>query len=104
MTVLQQLTWSHYRELLKLKNINEIEYYIKLSIEQNLSYRELRNKIKLNEYGRLDSKTKEKLITQEENKIEDFIKNPIIIKNKALLLIFVVLLFYIFSEFFSKKA
>lgn len=41
-----QLTWTHYRELLKIKNMNEIEYYIKISIEQNLSYRELRNKIK----------------------------------------------------------
>ncbi|MBE6159692.1 MAG: DUF1016 domain-containing protein [Lactobacillales bacterium] len=78
-----QLTWTHYRELLKLKNINEIEYYIKISIEQNLSYRELRNKIKLKEYERLDNKTKEKLIQKQENSIEDYIKNPIIIKNKG---------------------
>jgi len=78
-----QLTWTHYRDLLKLKNINEIEYYIKISIEQNLSYRELRNKIKLKEYERLDNKTKEKLIQKQENSIEDYIKNPIIIKNKG---------------------
>ena len=63
--------------------MSEIKYYIKITEEQNLSVRELRNKIKLNEYERLDSKAKEKLITQEENKIEDFIKNPIIIKNKG---------------------
>ena len=42
-----QLTWSHYVELLVLKNIDEINYYIDLTIKQNLSYRKLReNKIK----------------------------------------------------------
>ena len=82
-TVSTKLTWSHYTELLSINNIDEIKYYIKITEEQNLSVRELRNKIRLNEYERLDLKTKEKLITQEENKIEDFIKNPIIIKNKG---------------------
>ena len=78
-----QLTWTHYRELLKIKNMDEIEYYIKITEEQNLSYRELRNKIKLNEYERLDESTKLKLIRKEENKIEDYIKNPIVIKNRG---------------------
>jgi len=76
-----KLSWTHYRELLVLKDINEINYYIDISIKYNLSYRELKNKIKLKEYERLDDKTKTKLITKEEEKIEDFIKNPILIKN-----------------------
>ena len=76
-----QLTWSYYSELLRLKDINEINYYIDISIKQNLSYRKLHEKIKNKEYERLDIKTKEKLIKREENKIEDFIKNPIIIRN-----------------------
>ena len=80
-TLSAQLTWSHYCELLKLDNSNMINYYIKITEEQNLSVRELRNKIKTKEYERLDIKTKEKLIKREENKIEDFIKNPIIIRN-----------------------
>ena len=80
-TLSVQLTWSHYCELLKLDNSNMINYYIKITEEQNLSVRELRNKIKNKEYERLDIKTKEKLIKREENKIEDFIKNPIIIRN-----------------------
>ena len=80
-TLSVQLTWSHYCELLKLDNSNMINYYIKITEEQNLSVRELRNKIKTKEYERLDIKTKEKLIKREENKIEDFIKNPIIIRN-----------------------
>ena len=76
-----QLTWTHYRELLKLKDINVINYYINISIEQNLSYRELHERIKNNEYERLDDKTKNKLIAKEKPKVNDFIKNPIIIKN-----------------------
>ncbi len=77
-----ELSWSHYSELLKLKDSNEINYYIDLSIKQNLSYRELGKCIKNKEYERLDEKTKLKLIKQENNKIEDFIKDPILIKNK----------------------
>ena len=76
-----QLSWSHILSLLPINNINEINYYIEVSIKQNLSYRELRNKIKNQEYERLDESTKLKLITKEENKVSDFIKNPIIIKN-----------------------
>ena len=48
-----QLTWSHYCELLSLKDVNEIEYYIKISSEQYLSKRKLREKIKNKEYQRL---------------------------------------------------
>ena len=47
----------------------------------NLSVRELKIRIKNKEYERLDNKTQEKLITKEEINIEDFIKNPILIKN-----------------------
>ena len=77
-----QLTWSHYCELLPLKDINEIEYYIKISSEQYLSKRQLREKIKNKEYQRLDDNTKLKLINKKEMSIGDTIKNPIIIKNK----------------------
>lgn len=77
-----QLSWSHYVEILKLNDINIIDYYINISIKQNLSVRELRNKIKNNEYERLDDNTKNKLINKSELTITDFIKHPIIIKNK----------------------
>ena len=76
-----QLSWTHYRELLKLNDINEINYYIETSIKQNLSYRDLHKKIQNREYQRLDNKTKEKLTRKEESKVEDFIKNPILIRN-----------------------
>ena len=77
-----KLTWTHFRELLSIRNKDKINYYIKISEEQNLSVRELRQRIKNKAYERLDDKTKEKLINKEENKVEDFIKNPILIKNK----------------------
>ena len=80
-TLSAKLTWSHYTELLNIDNINETNYYIKISVEQNLSVRELRNRIKNNEYERLDNKTKEKLVTKEKLLPQDLIKNPIIIKN-----------------------
>ena len=38
----QQLTWSHYCELLSLKDTNEINYYIKITTEQCLSKRKLK--------------------------------------------------------------
>ena len=81
-TLSQQLSWSHYSELLPLKDINEINYYIKITSEQCLSKRELREKIKNKEYQRLDDNTKLKLINKEETIVSDFIKNPIVIKNK----------------------
>jgi predicted nuclease of restriction endonuclease-like (RecB) superfamily len=77
-----QLSWSHILAILPINNINEINYYISISIEQNLSYRQLRGKIKSKEYQRLDDKTKLKLINKEETVVSDFIKNPIIIRNK----------------------
>ena len=80
-TVSGQLLWSHYVELLKITDINEIHYYINMCIQNNLSVRELRNKIKSNEYERLDDKTKLKL--KDNNKLEviDLVKNPIILNN-----------------------
>ncbi len=76
-----QLTWSHYIELLSLKDNEEINYYINQSILLNLSKRELREKIKSREYERLDETTKLKLTNEEQLDITDFVKNPILIKN-----------------------
>ena len=46
-----------------------------------MSKRELRNRIKNNEYERIDDKTKLKLISDEKLEVNDFVKNPIVIKN-----------------------
>ena len=64
-----------------LDNIGEINYYIKIAIEHNLSVRQLREKVKNDEYNRIPKETRNKLINQEELSIIDFVKNPILIKN-----------------------
>jgi len=79
--VLTQLTWSHCLELIVLKDSNEINYYIHITIKNNYNYRQLHEKIKSKEYERLDEKTKLKLFNQEQTLVSDFIKNPIFIKN-----------------------
>lgn len=79
-TVSDKLSYSHYCEIMWL-NIDEINYYIKIVEEQNLSVRELRERIKSKEYERLDDKTKLKLKNQKKLEIKDFIKNPIILKT-----------------------
>ena len=62
-----------------------INYYIFISVKMNLSYRQLREKIKNKEYDRLDEKTKLKLINNENTDVKDFVKNPIIIKSNELI-------------------
>ena len=80
-TVSAKLSWSHYDEILRYDDINKVLYYINVSEQQNLSIRQLREKIKLGEYERLPDGTRDKLINKEESNIVDFVKNPIIIKN-----------------------
>ena len=80
-TLSAKLSWSHYDEILRFDDINKILYYINISEQQNLSVRQLRQKIKSNEYERLDENTRNKLITKEEVSVIDYVKNPIMIKN-----------------------
>ena len=80
-TLSAQLSWSHYCELLSIKSINKINYYIKITEQQTLSVRQLRERIKSNEYERLPEDTKNKLIEHKETNINDFVKEPIVIKN-----------------------
>ena len=77
----QVLSWSHYRELLPLKDTNEIIYYIKMCKANNLTKRELHERIKSNEYERLSNKTKEKLINSKKLEVPDLVPNPIVIKT-----------------------
>ena len=77
-----QLSWSHYVELIPIKDINIIIYYIDICILHNITRNELREKIKSNEYERLPESTRNKLIKKEDTKIDDLIKEPIIIHNR----------------------
>ena len=49
-TVYDLLNWSYYVELLKIDDINKINYYIKITENENLSVRKLRDRIKSHEY------------------------------------------------------
>ena len=79
--VAQLISWSHYTILLSLSNNNEIKYYINQITTYHWSKRTLQEKIKSKEYQRLDNKTKNKLINNEELNVYDSIKNPIYINR-----------------------
>ena len=81
-TMWTQLTWSHIRELLPLKDENAIGYYLNSAINLSLTQRELSEKIKSKEYERLGEETKNKLITNEELSLPDLVPNPILIKTE----------------------
>lgn len=85
----RQLTWSHIREILPIKDINKRNYYLNLCIERNLSKRKLIEEIKSNSYERLINKPNhiELIFPKKEYSILDGMKNPIIIKidkNKSI--------------------
>ena len=82
-SVTANLSWGHWIELLSIKNINEIKYYINQAEKLFLTTRELRQRIKNNEYERLDESTKEKLKEKEELKLPDLVKDPIQIRNTS---------------------
>ena len=79
-----KLSWSHYRELITIKNIDEIIYYIFICEKYNLSKRQSQERIKNHEYDRLSDNVKNKLITKEQLNVNDLVPNPIIIKTNSL--------------------
>ena len=79
--VVQSITWTNMTILLSLNSYDEINYYINQITKYHWSKRKLITHIKNNDYQRLSIETKNKLITKEDNKIYDFIKNPIIINT-----------------------
>ena len=81
-TVSAKLTWSHYCEILWF-NDDKFLYYIKIIEECNLSVRQLRERIKSNEFERLPEDTKNKLSNNKQLEVDDLVKNPILIKNSS---------------------
>ena len=82
-TLSDKLSYSHYCELIWDDDFNRINYYINISVNQNLSVRKLREKIKSKEYERLPDYTKYILNNKKETSLVDFVKNPIMIKNNT---------------------
>ena len=84
-TLWTQLTYSHFKSLLYIKNENERNYYINQVLLNHLSVRELRALIKNKAYDRLSFKDKENIKIIENSNInnltiEDMIKDPILVK------------------------
>ena len=82
--LVSKLSWSHYIQLLSLKNEDEIIYYINATIKNNLNKRELQEIINNHEYDRLSIETKVKLFESENLMVNDLVPNPIIIKSDLL--------------------
>lgn len=83
-TMWSKLSWSHYREILSLKDVDEIKYYLDECESKNLTQRQLHELIKQKTYNRLSIAAKNKLINRECLKVNDLIPNPIIIKTNSL--------------------
>ena len=82
-TVSAKLSWSHITELMVLSDEAEINYYISVVNNRNISYRKLSELIKDDEYSRIDDITKNKLKEKVKLNAKDLVKNPIIIKNNS---------------------
>ena len=50
--MVSKLSWSHYIQLLSLKNVDEIIYYINVTLNNNLNKRELQERITRENYKR----------------------------------------------------
>ena len=82
--VRHQLSWTHIRKLLPIKDENKRNYFINLCIKNNLSERELTREIKSNVYERLvDKPDKIDIIVPVKQSITTDMKNPIIIPVKS---------------------
>ena len=74
-------TWSNVCEIMQLKNIAEMKYYLDLSNKLCLTKRELRLRIKSGEYNRLPLEIKEKLKTSEVISPNKKILSPVVLQN-----------------------
>ncbi|MFH1505099.1 MAG: PDDEXK nuclease domain-containing protein [Candidatus Omnitrophota bacterium] len=81
-----ELSWTHYRMLLKVEKEDARKYYIKEAIVNNWSTRQLERQINSFYYERLLSSKKRVLLRKETNKLEglaqpeDLIKDPFVLE------------------------
>ena len=81
-TMRSKLSWSHYREVLKLKKVKEIIFYLNEASNKNLTQRQLQEIIKLKTYSRVSLEITDNIINLNKVELRDLIPNPIIIKSK----------------------
>jgi predicted nuclease of restriction endonuclease-like (RecB) superfamily len=78
-----ELTWTHYRLIMRVENWKSREFYLMEAAEQNWSTRQLERNINTFYYERLLSSKNKKLILGHESQMEkmtstDFIKDPFV--------------------------
>ena len=83
-TLCGNLTWSHFKLLLPLDNVREINYYVNITIRNNLSVRLLAERIKSDEYSRLPLETKIKLKENKEINEKDMVPDTILVPSSKL--------------------
>jgi predicted nuclease of restriction endonuclease-like (RecB) superfamily len=87
-----ELSWTHYRLLMRVENETARNYYMNEAIAQNWSSRALERQINSLYYERILSSQKDKAVTSEAQKAtkaltaspEDFIKDPYVLEFLAL--------------------
>lgn len=83
-SLIGQLTWTHFLQLLPIKSEAARNYYINLVLLNQLSVRELKQEIKNKAYERLSYADKSNISIISDSKditIKDMIKDPILIKT-----------------------
>lgn len=78
-TVSPKLTWSHYSELIKIKDSVKRKYFEEYAVNENLSVRDLKRQIYSLHYERLIINNTSLQFKSNKNKIENFIKDPYIL-------------------------
>lgn len=81
-TVRPELSWSHYRLLIRVEDKTVKQFYLKESISQHWSTRKLDRNIGSQYYQRILSSQSNKEIASETNELSklDFIKNPYVLE------------------------
>ena len=75
------ITWSNVCEIMRITNIEEIKYYLNLSHNLRLTKRQLRQRIKLDEYNRLPVEVKEKLKSNEVASTSEKVPSPVVLQG-----------------------
>ena len=82
----QQLSWSHYRLLMSLKNRDAIEFYAKEAVESNWSVRQLQRAINTFSYERYIASNEnhdvidDTIKREEKDEPSDIIKDPYVLE------------------------
>lgn len=84
-TLCDQLSWSHYRSLIKVENPNAREFYLQETLKANYSVRQLQRQINTHFYERLLSSQNKYAVaaeiqTLEPKTPEDIIRDPYILE------------------------